>query len=328
MSCRVLITGTSGFVGGALGRFLREHGGYRVTGVSRTPARPGAVDDFIAHDLTRPIPEDWPGHDVVVHCAALSSPWASPRSYHRQNVEATANVLAYAERTGGRGAPRVVFISSSSVYYRHGDQVGITEETPFPDSPINGYAATKRAAEELVHASPLSTVVLRPRAVFGPGDTVLFPRILRAARRGGVPRFTRADGVSPRGDLISIDNLSHFIQRAIATGTHGSNAAFNLTNGDPVDTVAFLDAIFAALGHPPIRRALPVGAAFALARGLEIASMLTGWWEPPITRFGVEVMAYSKTFDVAKATATFGPAPSSNAEGLERFVAWQRALAS
>jgi hypothetical protein len=59
----------------------------------------------------------------------------------------------------------------------------------------------------------------------------------------------------------------------IATGAEG---AYNLTNGEPVDTVAFLDAIFAELGHPPIRRALPVGAAFALARVLETASMLTG----------------------------------------------------
>jgi hypothetical protein len=35
-------------------------------------------------------------------------------------------------------------------------------------------------------------------------------------------------------------------------------------------------------------------------------------------------MAYSKTFDVAQATAAFGPAPLSNAEGSARFVAWQR----
>jgi nucleoside-diphosphate-sugar epimerase len=47
--------------------------------------------------------------------------------------------------------------------------------------------------------------------------------------------------------------------------------------------------------------------------------------EPPITRFGVEVMAYSKTFDVSKALAAFGPPPISLEEGVRRFVAWQRA---
>lgn len=322
-SRRVLVTGVSGFVGGALGRLLRDTGGYRVTGVSRSPARPGAVDEFFAYDLTRPIPAEWPGHDIVVHCAALSSPWASPTAYREQNVHATANVLEYAARDGGRGCRRVVFISSSSVYYRHGDQLGITEATPFPATAINGYAASKRAAEVLVLAAPVSSVILRPRAVFGPGDTVLFPRILRAARRAGVPRFTRPDGVSPRVDLIFIDNLTHFIERAMRSDVEG---AFNLTNGEPVDTVAFLDSIFAGLGYPPIRRTLSVGSAFALARLLETVSRwFLRYREPPLTRFGVEVMAYSKTFDVSKATAAFGPAPISNAEGVARFLAWQRA---
>jgi len=40
-----------------------------------------------------------------------------------------------------------VFISSSSVYYQHGDQWNITEDTPFPKEPINLYAATKLEAE-------------------------------------------------------------------------------------------------------------------------------------------------------------------------------------
>jgi len=325
MTCRVLVTGVSGFVGGALGKFLRAAGGYRVTGVSRSPARTGAADEFIAHDLTAPIPGDWPGHDVVVHCAALSSPWASPAAYRLQNAGATANVLEYASRSRGRGCPRLIFVSSSSVHYRHGDQLGITELTPLPEIPINGYAATKRAAEGLIRAaSPagLSSAILRPRAVFGPGDSVLFPRLLRAAERGVLPRFRRPDGVSPQGDLLYIDNLTHFIERAIATGAEGT---FNLTNGEPVDLIAFLDAIFIALGSPRIKRSLPVGAAFALARFMEGASRwFFNYREPPITRFGVEVMAYSKTFDVAKASAAFGPAPVSNAAGMARFVEWQR----
>lgn len=317
--CRVLVTGVSGFVGGALGRHLRERGGYRVTGVSRSAPRAGAVDAFVAHDLSRPLPAGCEGHEVIVHCAALAAPWGSPKSYRRHNVDATRNVLDLAARSGVR---KLVFISSSSVYYRHGDQLGIREETPLPAVPINEYAASKLAAEQLVMASPVPSVVLRPRAVFGPGDTVLFPRILRAARRGVLPRFVRPDGVSPLGDLIYVDNLAHFIERAIATPCAG---AFNLTNGEPVDLNDFLAEIFRELGLPPVKRTLRVGTAFALARVLEAVSRwLLAYREPPITRYGVEVMAYSKTFDVAKATAAFGAAPLSNTEGLARFVAWQR----
>jgi len=316
---RVLITGVSGFVGGALGVHLRSIGGYHVTGISRGPARAGAVDTYKAHDLTRPLPADLGRFDAIVHAAALSAPWGSPAAFLAQNVDATRNMLDFARASG---VQKFVFISSSSVYYRHGDQLGITEETPFPATPINQYAATKVAAEKLVNESGLPAVILRPRAVFGPGDTVLFPRILRAARKGVLPRMKRSDRSTPVGDLIYIENLSHYIERALAMPCEGS---FNLTNNQPVDLFAFLQDIIDRLGLRPAVHAVPVGLAFALAGLMEFGSRTFGGYrEPPITRFGVEVMAYSKTFDVSRAIAAFGAPPVSLAEGVDRFVAWQR----
>jgi nucleoside-diphosphate-sugar epimerase len=317
---RVLLTGVSGFVGGALGVHLRSVGGYHVTGVSRGAARPGSVDAFFAQDLTKPLPDTGNRYDVVVHCAALSAPWGPPAAFRTQNVEATQNVIDYARRCG---CAQFVFISSSSVYYQHGDQWNLTEETPFPEKPINLYAATKLEAERLVQSSGLPAVILRPRAVFGPGDTVLFPRILRAAQRGVLPRMSRKDGAAPQGDLIYIENLCYFVERAIVENVRG---AFNLTNGEPVDLYGFLGAIFAELGYPPVTRSVPVGIAFPVATIFEqVSRLFLGHREPPITRFGVEVMAYSKTFDVTKALTAFGPPPVSLAEGVRRFVEWQRA---
>ena len=319
MSCRVLITGVSGFVGGALGAHLRGLGGYHVTGVSRGAAREGAVDQYRSWDLTRPLPADLGRFDAIVHAAALSAPWGRPEAFRAANVEATRNMLAFARAAG---CTRFVFVSSSSIYYRHGDQLGITEDTPFPAAPINLYAATKREGEALVREAGLPAVILRPRAVFGPGDTVLFPRILRAARKGVLPRMRRADGTSPQGDLIYIDNLSHYIERAIATPCEG---AYNLTNNEPVDLFAFLRDVVQRLGLRPAERPIPVGVAFALAGLFEAGSRwLGGYREPPITRFGVEVMAHSKTFDVRRAVAAFGPPPVPLVEGVERFVQWAR----
>jgi nucleoside-diphosphate-sugar epimerase len=310
----VLITGASGFVGGALAVHLTRLG-YEVTGLSRR------ASSTIQHDLSRPIPDSIGGYDAIVHCAALSSPWASPDSFHSNNVTATRNLLDYATCSGCR---RFVFISSSSVYYQHGDQFNLSEATPLPDKPINQYAATKREAELLVQQSKLSTIILRPRAVFGPGDTVLFPRLLRAASKGAMALFTRPDGLTPRGDLIYIDNLSHFIERAIVSSETG---CFNLTNAEPVDLYAFLNNVFTSVGLPPVRRRIPVGLAFTMAGALEFASRtMFGYREPPITRFGVEVLSYSKTFDVSKATAAFGPPPISVEEGVARFIAWQKKL--
>ena len=312
MAARILLTGVSGFVGGALGAHLIRHG-YDVTGVSRSAPRAGSTMRHITHDLALP-KVDWPSADVIVHCAALSSPWAAPAAYRRNNVDATGNLLDHAARTGAR----FVFISSSSVHYEHGDQLDITEDTPLPGKPINEYAASKRMAEELVRAAHLHWTILRPRAVFGPGDTVLFPRILRAAQTGSLPRIVRPDGLSPQADLIYIENLSHYIERAIAQEATGT---FNLTNNEPVSLNPFLDGMLESLHIPKPTRTVRVGTAMAFARAAELASRyLQNYKEPPVTRFGVEVMAYSKTFHVAKMLNAFGPPPVSIAEGVERFI--------
>jgi nucleoside-diphosphate-sugar epimerase len=315
---RILLTGVSGFVGGALGAHLRQLG-YDVTGVSRTAPRPESSSRFIAHDLTQPIHDSWPSPDVVVHCAALSSPWADPAAFQVNNVGATRNLLVWAERAK---VARFVFISSSSVYYEPCDQLDIAEDSPFPPRPVNAYAATKRQAEALVRKSAVPSVILRPRAVFGPGDTVLFPRILRAARRGALPRLTRPDGKSPLADLIYIENLSHYIERAIALDASG---AFNLTNNQPVELYPFLDGLLTKIGLPKPRKAVRVGTAMAFARLSELVSQyLLNYKEPPVTRFGVGAMAYSKTFDVSRMIAAFGPPPVSMDAGVDRFLEWQR----
>jgi nucleoside-diphosphate-sugar epimerase len=337
---RVLVTGVSGFVGGALGQHLLARG-HRVAGISRREPRPGTVSEFFARDLSRPLDQpDCAPVDAVVHCAALSSPWAAPAAFRAHNVDATRHVLEWAARTGAR---RFVFISSSSVYYQAGvDQTGISEDSPLPAIPINQYAATKREAEDLVRQSSLEWVILRPRAVFGPGDTVLFPRILRAARRGALPRIVRPSGDSPLADLIYIDNLSYYIERSLSLDIERSlsldierslsldsaaiaGRTFNLTNNQPVALYPFLDDLLARLDIPRPKRSIRVSTALAFARAAELVSQhLLNYREPPITRFGVEVMAYSKTFDVSRMLAAFGPPPISIETGVERFLAWQR----
>lgn len=316
---RILLTGVSGFVGGALGARLRRSGDFHVTGISRRPPRPGAVDEHVQLDLAMPLPQGMDGFDTIVHAAGLVSPWGRPEDFQRNNVEATANIIRTAENSGGA---HLVFISSSSVFYGEGDQFSITEETPLPVKPINMYAASKRLAEELVVTSGLDAAIIRPRAVFGVGDTVLLPRILRAARLRLLPRFTRPDGQRPVGDVISIDNLVHAIERAVRSRAIG---AFNVTDGQPVDIYDFLGSVLSRLGLPSPRHNLPAGVSMQVAGGFEALSRTVfGWREPPITRYGVALFSQSKTFDISKARAAFGEPPVPTETALERFVAWQR----
>jgi 2-alkyl-3-oxoalkanoate reductase len=310
---RSLVTGSSGFIGGHLFERFRAIG-WDVTGIGR---RPLATDGYVAHDLTAPLGE-LPGapFDVVIHAAARSSPWGSRREFERQNVEATRNVLDHCR---AHGRPRLVFISSSSVYYRTGHQLGITEETPVAEKAVNHYAATKQQAEALVRGYEGEWVIVRPRAVFGPGDTVLLPRILEAARAGRLPLLIAKDGPVV-GDLIYIDNLVDAIVEAATNA--GVRGCVNVTNNEPVAIQDFLLELFRRLEIPPPSRRVPVGMAMAAATALELFhAALRPRVEPKITRFGIHVFAWSKTFDVGKMLAILGPPRVSLVEGLSRTVA-------
>jgi nucleoside-diphosphate-sugar epimerase len=315
----LLVTGASGFVGGKLVARARERGGWSVHGIGR---RVLADPDYTAVDLTSPFDLSF-APDVVVHAAARSSPWGTWREFVQQNVDATRHVIDFCER---RGRPRLVYISSSSVFYRPEHQFNLTEASPIGPRFVNHYAATKAAGEALVREYRGSWVILRPRAVFGPGDTVLFPRILKAARQGKLPQFA-TDGPPATGDLIYIDALTDYILRACAGPSIAGD--FNLTNAEPVEIVGFLGGVFDQLGVPRPTRRIHVRTALRVAGVLEaLHRVLPFLGEPPITRFGVSVFAWSKTFDVRKALTHLGPPSISLTDGVDAFVRWQKAQRS
>ena len=295
--------------------------GHTVVGLGRAAAPAKPVSDYLRHDLTRPLPPTLAPVDAVVHCAALAAPWASPRAYQQANVDGTRHLLDYCARTGH---PYLVYISSSSVYYRRADQLSLREDSPLPpdDEQINEYSRTKLRGELLVREYAGPWAVLRPRAVFGPGDTVIFPRVLRAAAAGRLPLLTRPDGQPVLGDLIYIDTLAEYIVRAVERRFQGT---LNLTNHEPVAIQQVLGQLLAQLGYPAPRWRVPVAGAMAVAQVAEwVSAGLLNYREPPLTRFGVAVFAYHKTFDVRRCLAELGPPAVSIAEGIERFAAWWR----
>ncbi|KRC60739.1 hypothetical protein ASE14_07105 [Agromyces sp. Root81] len=320
---RILITGATGFVGGALLRALRERPGVEVRGVGRRQV-PDA--DIASVDLVRPISAPFAVEfrpDVIVHAAARASQWGTRAQFRAQNVDATANVLDLARRTG---LPRVVYVSSTSVFYRPADQYDITEATPIGPDYLNDYARTKHEGELLVRDYPGEWVIARPRAVFGPGDTTLLPRIVEAAAAGRLPFI--GDRAAPAvGDLVYIDTVvDHLIAAALLPGLSGT--CVNLTNGEPVPLMPTIARILAELDVPVPTRHLGRGPALGLAAAAETVwrlGRLRG--EPPLTRYAVWLLASSKTFDVSHARALLGPPSVTMAEGLARTITAVRGAA-
>lgn len=313
---KLLVTGASGFVGGALWRAAAGRG----WDVCATGRRPLTERGYVALDLAK----SWQlafAPDVVVHAAARSAPWGSRAEFAAQNVEATRRVVEFCERCG---RPLLVHVSTSAVMYRNAHQLDLTEESPLPERPINLYAATKQEAERVVQSYAGPWCIVRPRAVFGPGDTVVFPRILRAARSGRLPLIESRETVL--ADLIYIDSLVDYLLRIAEQRRTG---LYLVTNNRAVPVLEFVTGVLARLGLPTPTRRVPVERAMKLAGLVEsIYTCLPFLGEPPVTRFGVSVFAYSKTFNVAKALRDLGPPLVSIDDGVERFVAWQKSQPS
>ncbi|AJQ97696.1 NAD-dependent epimerase/dehydratase family protein [Gynuella sunshinyii] len=312
---KILVTGASGFVGSTFMQRFAAHDDLELFGVAR---RAMPWSNYAQVDLAQGLNIDFKP-DVVVHAAAHVSPWGTEQEYHRKNVTATQEVIRFCEQNE---CPRLIYLSSSSVFYRDEPQFNITEDSPIGPEFISWYAASKYAGEQLVSNYQGEHVILRPRAVFGPGDTVLFPRILRAAQKNRLALLT-GEGQPAVGDFIYIETLCDYIlTAAVKPGLHG---AYNLTNAETVEFQSLLLTILDRLGLPRPTRRLKVTTAMRIAGWLErLYRVLHLSGEPPVTRYSISVFAHSKTFDPSRMLRDLGPPSISLSEGIDRFVTWQR----
>ena len=324
---RVLVTGATGFLGGAVCAELRAAGGWEVTATGRDLAKGAGVaaDRFQPADLTEPGAAAAllsRGQEAVVHCAALASPWGRRVEFERANVGVTRALLAAAVAAGVR---RFVHVSTPAIYAEFAHHEGLTETSPLPPRPINDYARTKLAGERLVlgAADRLEVVVLRPHALLGVGDVVLLPRLVRAAARGRLPVI--GDGRA-RTDLCAVENAALACRLALEAGVERvGGEAFNVANDEPVPLWETLGGFLRAAGLPGPRGRVPFPVAWAGAALAEGWARAVSGREPAMTRYGAAVLAFSHTFDLTKARQRLGYAPRvSLAESLERTARWWR----
>ena len=311
MNDPVLVTGATGGLGGVMVEALLARG-QSVVATGRDADRGAALARmgvrFIAADLVRDDPAPLlDGIGTVIHLAALSSPWGRRADFVAANLTATRRLLA-AARAAGVG--RFLFASTPSVHARARDQLNLTEDAPPPARLVNAYADTKLAAERAVRAAAapgFATVTLRPRAVIGPRDTVLLPRLLRAARSGVLPLPGRGRALIDPTDARDV--AAAFLAAAeLADAVSGR--VFNISGGHPVALRALAAHAFARLGRPVRLLLLPARAVLALAWLTEAAaSARPGAPEPALTRHAALALGWSQTFDLAAARGALGWAP-------------------
>ena len=302
---RILVTGATGFLGGAVARMLAE-AGHDVTGTGRDAGRGRALNAAGVRFVPASLGDAaaWPalldGTDAVVHSAARSTLWAPWADLQADNVDASVMI---ARLCAQRQLP-LVHISSPSVYNASGRSVRVPEDTPVGPRFDTPYARSKYLAELGVQRAHPAATLLRPRGLYGPGDPALMPRIVRALKAGRLPRLTRTE---VQTELTHVRNASYAVGLALARPVAGP---VNITDGATVPVWATIDRVAQTLGVPVPRRFVPARVVEAAARLLELAARVRpGAAEPVVTASGVRLLTRPMSLDLTRARTALGYAP-------------------
>jgi 2-alkyl-3-oxoalkanoate reductase len=328
---KLLVTGGGGFLGTSICSSLVERGD-TVTSFQRSfhPALEAMGVRQVLGDLAdaEAVMAACAGQEAVLHNAAKAGAWGSYQSYHDANVRGTENVIAACR---AHGIQRLVYTSTPSVTHsgRTPVQGGNEADTPYGAHFKAPYPATKLIAEKSVlaaNSAVLATVALRPRLIWGPGDTQLLPRLVERARAG---RLRFIDGGHNKMDTTYIDNAAHAHVAALDHLRPGAACAgkpYFISNGEPLAVSEIVNGLLRAAGEPAVDKSIPYPLAYGAGAVLELvwrAFALNG--EPPMTRFLAEQLSTPHWYDISAAARDFGYRPQVGiAEGLERTAEWWR----
>jgi nucleoside-diphosphate-sugar epimerase len=304
---RILLTGSSGFIGRALLRALRASQGDIAPTVlvrSQPSARLPNVGYWICpalHDRAAwaALPAD--AVDVVIHCAGLAhvpsnSSMAQRDAMQAVNVELTERIV---DMTLQRRAKRFILLSSIAV---NGQETppGRTYRASDTPAPCNAYGESKRDAEYLLRqrceGTEMAATVIRPPMVYGPGAPGNFDTLLRALHRG-LPLPLGAARQNRRS-FVSVDNLVDLLITCIDHPA-AANQTFLVSDGEDLSTADLLRRLGDAMGKPARLFPVPVpllragaaligkqGVAQRLLDNLQVDishTRETLGWTPPIT---------------------------------------------
>jgi len=320
---RVLVTGASGLLGGAVATLLRAKG-HQVRTFQRRAST--AATDEVLGSLTDPaaVRRAVDGMDAVIHLAAKVSFTGSCHDFVATNITGTNTLL---EAARDAGAMDFVFVSSPSVAHFGEPLAGAGAGVADPDRARGNYARSKAAAElnALARDSPeFRVTAIRPHVVWGPGDTQLVERVIERARAGRLPLLDQGAALI---DTTYIDNAAAAIVRGLERMEHAHGRALVVTNGEPRPVGELIAGICNAGGVPAPRISVPGW----LARGA--GSVIERLWlaagsrnlvrdEPPMTKFLAEQLSTAHWFDQRETREVLDWEPRVGIdEGLDRLAA-------
>lgn len=322
---KILVTGATGFTGKALTRRLIDDGhqvialdykeGLKTDEIRRWGAEVhiGSVTDAAL------VKRLMPGVDIVQHLAAAFRELNVPDSYYEEvNVGGTRNVLEAALQAGVR---KFVYCSTCGV---HGNIEKPPSGEDAPIAPADYYQRTKYEAEPVVleyYRKGLAATILRPAAIYGPGDPERFFMIYKRVASGTFPMF--GDGRTLYHPLY-IDNLVDALVLAMEPGK-GLGEAYLVADEEYVEIEDLVRRVATSMGvsvripHYPVWPVVAVGHIMeTLCRPFKVT--------PPIFPRRVDWFRQNRAFRIDKAKRDLGYAPAVPLdEGLRLTFEWYQA---
>ncbi|GAP13110.1 nucleoside-diphosphate-sugar epimerase [Longilinea arvoryzae] len=327
---KILVTGSTGFIGSQLCRALVE-AGHHVLAFHRAssslgaleglpdcsgPDQPGCLEHIIG-DVTQPetLPAALQGVEAVFHTAGLVSASAQPGRLYAVNVEGTRALLEAARTAGVR---RVVFTSSASA-------LGVPLSGPAPVDERHTwnfipqhwpYAYTKYQAELEIQKSVATgqdVVIVNPSLVFGAGD------IYNASRSILARAADRQVGFVTEGGL-NVVHIRDVVAGHLAALEKGRRGERYLLCGQNLTHLELLQIASAAAGVPAPTLVLPAGLVRSLAGPLHL---LQSFIDLPVSPSLLPLAGYYFYYDGSKARGDLGlPEPRPAEEAIREALEW------
>lgn len=327
---KVLVTGATGFLGKYIVEELSREG-YEVIAFGRNEKKgreltvkypktyfmKGDFENRTDLEKINHIEEDGKNIDFVIHAGGLSTVWGRWNDFYSANVKGTENIIDFCRQSGN--IQKLVFVSSPSIYAKAEDGLFIKEEEAPTENNLNFYIKSKLIAENRIKkSSDIPWVIIRPRGLFGIGDTSIIPRLLNLNNRIGIPLFSKGEQMV---DVTCVENVALSIRIAMEKEA-AAGGIYNITNDEPMKFKDILDLFFKEMNIEGKYVNLNYKITKFIVTIMEkVYSILRIRKEPPLTLYTLYLLKYSQTLSVKKAKKELGYSPKMTVkEGVIKYV--------
>lgn len=318
---KVLVTGAYGF----LGKYILEElliNGYKVVAFGRKKEeldklKKDNLEIFIGDFINKEdIINASKNVDYIVHAGALSTVWGKREDFINTNVESTKNIIEACKKNNIK---KLIYISSPSIYTSNKDKFDILEKDFDNSNKLNYYIESKILAEEEIKKSKkLNYIILRPRGLFGVGDTSIIPRLIKANNKIGIPLFNNGKNIV---DMTCVENVALAIRLAIQS-EKAKNNIYNITNGEPKEFKLILEELFESLNEKPKYLNISLKVMYSISCIIElIYKLLQIYKEPIITKYTILTLGHSQTLNIDSAKKDLKYVPKITlSEGIKKYA--------